>query len=220
MKFTTAFNTIALATTLAFGSFQAQAQTAPASAPAAISQAANTVVWNQTAFKKEFITVNGARLNVLSAGKGEAVVLLHGYPQSSHIWRYVAPELAKKYTVIVPDLRGYGESEITADGYDMLNAGQDIRALVKHFGFNKARVVGHDWGGAVGYSYAAQFRDEVTHFAFLESALVGAGFEQLWNFASPNPGFTFLPFLLMGDITQDLMQGKEEAYLRHLWNIF
>jgi pimeloyl-ACP methyl ester carboxylesterase len=179
-----------------------------------------SVRWNGVAFKKQFVSVNGVRLNVLTAGQGEAVVLLHGYPQSGHIWRHVAPELAKNHTVIVPDLRGYGESEITAGGYDMLNVGKDIRELVRHFGFNKAKVVGHDWGGAVGYAYAAQYRDEGTKLAFMESALMGAGFEQLWNFAAPNPGLTFLPFLLMGDITQELMLGKEEAYLRHIWTMF
>jgi pimeloyl-ACP methyl ester carboxylesterase len=221
---TSLFAPAVLAVGIAWGlaSQPSYAQTAPATAMTA-SAAQSTqadVTWGDVRFKKQFVTVNGARLNVLTAGQGEAVVLLHGYPQSGHIWRYVAPELAKKYTVIVPDLRGYGESEITAGGYDMLNVGKDIRELVRHFGFSKAKVVGHDWGGAAGYAYAAQYRDEVTKLAFMESALVGAGFEQLWNFAAPNPGFTFLPFLLMGDITQELMLGKEEAYLRHLWNMF
>jgi pimeloyl-ACP methyl ester carboxylesterase len=182
--------------------------------------AQTSISWGDVSFKKQFVTVNGVRLNVLTAGRGDAVVLLHGYPQSSHIWRHIAPVLAKTHTVIVPDMRGFGESEITSGGYDLLNLGKDIHALVQHLGFSKAKVVGHDWGGAVGYAYAAQHRDEVTKLAFMESALVGAGFEQLWNFAAPNPGFTFLPFLLMGDITQELIQGKEEAYLRHIWSTF
>jgi pimeloyl-ACP methyl ester carboxylesterase len=181
---------------------------------------ASSVVWGQTRFEQQFVNVNGTRLNVLTAGKGEAVVLLHGYPQTSHIWRYVAPELAKKYTVIVPDLRGFGASEIAKDGYTMSNVAEDIRQLVQKLGHSKVKIVGHDWGGAVGYAYAARYRNEVTQLAFMESALVGAGFETLWNFSSPNPGFTFLPFLLMGDITEELTKGKEEAYMRHLWNSF
>jgi pimeloyl-ACP methyl ester carboxylesterase len=196
----------------------ALAQTVPTAAVAQ-SQLAS-VTWQGVRFEKQFVQINGARLHVLKAGQGEALVLLHGYPQSSHIWRHVAPELTKRYTVIIPDLRGHGESEITASGYDLANVGKDIRELVQHFGFKKAKVVGHDWGGAAGYAYAAQYRDEVTHLAFMESALVGAGFEQLWNFASPNPGFTFLPLLQMGDLTQTLIQGKEEAYLQHLWTMF
>jgi pimeloyl-ACP methyl ester carboxylesterase len=199
---------------------KAYAQVGTSAATTVVRDADAKVVWNAVTFKKQGVTVNGARLNVLTAGSGEPVLLLHGYPQSGHIWRNVAPALAAHYTVIIPDLRGMGESEITASGYDMLNVGKDMRELVRHFGFSKVKVVGHDWGAAVGYSYAAQFRDEVTHLAFMESALVGAGFEQLWNFANPNPGFTFLPFLLMGDITQELLQGKEEAYLRHLWTSF
>jgi pimeloyl-ACP methyl ester carboxylesterase len=91
---------------------------------------------------------------------------------------------------------------------------------VQKLGHSKVKIVGHDWDGAVGYTYAARYRNEVTQLAFMESALVGAGFETLWNFSSPNPGFTFLPFLLMGDITEELTKGKEEAYMRHLWNSF
>jgi pimeloyl-ACP methyl ester carboxylesterase len=185
-----------------------------------VTSSSKAVSWANTKFEQQYVQVNGTRLNVLTAGKGEAVVLLHGYPQTSHIWRHVAPELAKKYSVIVPDLRGFGASQIAKDGYDMANVAEDIHQLVRKLGHSKVKIVGHDWGGAVAYTYAARYRDEVTQLAFMESALVGAGFETLWNFSNPNPSFTFLPFLLMGDITEVLTKGKEEAYLRHLWNSF
>ncbi len=188
-------------------------------APAA-STSSSSVMWGQTRFEQQFVNVNGTRLNVLTAGKGEAVVLLHGYPQTNHMWRYVAPELAKKYAVIVPDLRGFGASEIAKEGYNMANVAEDIRQLVQKLGRSKVKIVGHDWGGAVGYTYAARYRDEVKQLAFMESAVTGAGFENLWNFSSANPGFTFIPFLLMGDVTEELTKGKEDAYLRHLWTSF
>jgi hypothetical protein len=104
------------------------AANAQSAAPAVAATAtSNSVIWGQTRFEQQYVNVNGTRLNVLTAGKGEAVVLLHGYPQTSHIWRYVAPELAKKYAVIVPDLRGFGASEIAKDGYTMSNVAEDIR---------------------------------------------------------------------------------------------
>jgi pimeloyl-ACP methyl ester carboxylesterase len=188
--------------------------------PANAATVSTSVTWGQTRFAQQYVQVNGTRLNVFTAGQGDAVVLLHGYPQNSHVWRHVAPELAKKYRVIVPDLRGFGASEIAKDGYTMSNVAEDIRQLVQKLGHSKVKIVGHDWGAAVGYTYAARYRDEVTQLAFMESALVGAGFETLWSFSNPNPGFTFLPFLLMGDITEELTKGKEEAYMRHLWNSF
>jgi pimeloyl-ACP methyl ester carboxylesterase len=90
----------------------------------------------------------------------------------------------------------------------------------------RVKVVGHDWGAAVGAVYALRYRDEVSKLAFLESALAGAGFEKLWNFSKRNDAFTFIPFLLMGqgdksgDTTSDLIAGHESAFLHHLWDSF
>jgi len=177
--------------------------------------------WAKLGFQSRYISVNGVRLHVSEAGSGSPVILIHGYPQSGEIWRQVAPALAKSHRVIVPDLRGMGLSEVARGGYDLANVSEDIHQLTKTLGIAHVEVVGHDWGGAVGATYALRYPDEVTKLVFVESALVGAGFEKIWTFSTPNSAFTFIPFLLMsdqnGDTTADLLKGREEIFLRHLW---
>jgi pimeloyl-ACP methyl ester carboxylesterase len=182
--------------------------------------------WARIGFTTRVVLVNGVRLHVAEAGHGDLVVLLHGYPQSGEAWRRVAPTLAKHYHVMIPDLRGLGLSEVTAQGYDLSTLAEDIHQLVQSRGSTRVLVAGHDWGGSVGAVYALKYRDEVSKLAFLESALPGGGFEDLWTFSKRNDAFTFIPFLLLGesdgdfDTTVELIRGKEKAFLRHLWSGF
>jgi pimeloyl-ACP methyl ester carboxylesterase len=88
--------------------------------------------------------VNGVKLHYLKAGHGPAVILLHGYTQTSRMWRPIMPLLAEKFTVIAPDLPGIGDSEIPKVGLDMKSAAISIHGLAKSLGIEKARVVGHD----------------------------------------------------------------------------
>ena len=182
--------------------------------------------WLKAGFTTRMVRVNGISLHVAEAGQGDPVLLLHGYPQSGEAWRLVAPELAKDHRVIIPDLRGMGLSEAAPGGYDLANVAEDIHQLVVTMGVGKVKIVGHDWGGAVGAVYAMRYPNEVTRLAFLESALAGAGFEKLWDFSKKNDGFTFIPFLLLGDSdapddsTALLLQGRESIYLHHLWATF
>jgi pimeloyl-ACP methyl ester carboxylesterase len=91
----------------------------------------------------------------LRAGTGETtIVLLHGWPESSHEWHKVIPALSEKYTVIAPDLRGIGSSRATATGYDKVTLAEDIHELVTQLGLKHVYVVGHDIGGMVAYAYA------------------------------------------------------------------
>jgi pimeloyl-ACP methyl ester carboxylesterase len=179
--------------------------------------------WAALQFTTRMIQVNGVSLFVAEAGTGDLVVLLHGYPESGEEWRKVAPRLAEHHHVVIPDLRGMGWSEAAGQGYDLTTVAEDIHQLVKSTGSSKVYVVGHDWGAAVGAVYALRYRNEVAKLAFLESALAGAGFEALWDFSKPNPVFTFIPFLLLGesdtegDTTAALLQGHESAFLHHLW---
>jgi pimeloyl-ACP methyl ester carboxylesterase len=211
--------------TMQGGSSWAQSPPAPATADAALLAEAKQR-WAKLGFATRMVKVNGVTLHVAEAGRGDAVLLLHGYPQSGETWRSVAPELAKAHHVIVPDLRGMGLSEAAKDGYDLNNVAEDIHELVLSMGIAKVKVVGHDWGAAIGAVYALRYRNEVTHLAFLESALAGAGFEMLWNFGKRNDAFTFVPFLLMGegdaggDTTAALLQGRESIFLHHLWTTF
>jgi pimeloyl-ACP methyl ester carboxylesterase len=179
--------------------------------------------WRRDGFSTRMVVVNRTQLFVAEGGSGPTVVLLHGYPQSGEIWHKVAIKLALHYHVIIPDLPGMGLSAIPSSGYDLASVAEDIHQLVATTGQSQVAVIGHDWGGSVGAAYALRYRDEINRLAFLESALPGAGFEKLWTFTKPNPGFTFIPFLLMGDsegsedTTVAMMNGRESAFLHHLW---
>jgi pimeloyl-ACP methyl ester carboxylesterase len=159
--------------------------------------------------------VDGVKLRYLTAGHGPAVILLHGYTQTSRMWRPIIPLLAAKFTVIAPDLPGIGDSEIPADGLDMKTAAIRIHALVKSLGVEKARVVGHDIGLMVAYAYAAQFPSETEKLVVLDAFLPGvAGWEDVYN----NPGIWHFRF--NGPTPEALVRGRERTYFDYFWNDF
>src|SRR4029077_5595845 len=106
------------------------------------------------AIDSRFAEVNGTKLHYLTAGQGEPVLLLHGYAQTSHMWRPLIIELAKTHTVIAPDLRGFGQSAKPESGYEKKTMAQDVHALTEALGHRQVAVVGHDIGLMVAYAYA------------------------------------------------------------------
>jgi pimeloyl-ACP methyl ester carboxylesterase len=121
--------------------------------------------------QSRFANVNGVRLHYLAAGGGDPVVLLHGYAETSHMWRPLMAELANTHTVIAPDLRGAGESSSPPAGYTKAEMAQDIHALVRKLGYERIRIVGHDIGLMVAYAYAAQYSSEVDRIALMDAFL-------------------------------------------------
>ncbi len=91
-------------------------------------------------------TVNGVRLHYVTAGSGEPLVLLHGVPKSSWYWSRIIPLLTPHYTVIAPDLRGFGDSFRPKDGYDMGTIAEDVAQLTSALGFDRFFLHGEDWG--------------------------------------------------------------------------
>ena len=102
-------------------------------------------------FTERFAKVNGVRLRYLVGGQGSAVVLLHGYAETGHMWRPIMPLLAERHTVVVPDLRGAGGSAKPASGYDKRNMAVDIHELTASLKLDRVRIVGHDIGLMVAY---------------------------------------------------------------------
>ena len=159
--------------------------------------------------------VEGVKLHYLTAGHGPAVILLHGYTQTSRMWKPLIPLLAEQFTVIAPDLPGIGDSEIPADGLDMKTAAIRIHTVAKSLGIGKARVVGHDIGLMVAYAYAAQFPAETEKLVVMDAFLPGvAGWEDVYN----NPGIWHFRF--NGPTPEALVQGRERTYFEHFWNDF
>jgi pimeloyl-ACP methyl ester carboxylesterase len=159
--------------------------------------------------------VGGLKLHYLTAGHGPAVILLHGYTQTSRMWRPIIPLLAQRFTVIAPDLPGIGDSDVPADGLDMKTAAIRIHALAKSLGVAKARVVGHDIGLMVAYAYAAQFPAEVEKLVVMDAFLPGvAGWREVYD----NPGIWHFRF--NGPTPEALVQGRERTYFDSFWNDF
>jgi pimeloyl-ACP methyl ester carboxylesterase len=157
--------------------------------------------------------VDGVKLHYLTAGHGPAVILLHGYTQTSRMWKPIIPLLAEKFTVIAPDLPGIGDSEIPKDGLDMKTAAIRIHALVRSLGVEKASVVGHDIGLMVAYAYAAQFPAETEKLAVLDAFLPGVeGWEAIYN--DPNTWH----FRFHGPTPEALVSGRERTYFAYFWN--
>src|SRR5258708_18396884 len=117
--------------------------------------------------------VDGVRLHYLTAGRGPAVILLHGYAETSRMWKPILPQLAERFTVIAPDLPGIGDSAIPGCGLDMKSAASSIHGLARKLGVEKARVVGHDIGLMVAYAYAAEFPAETEKLVVMDAFLPG-----------------------------------------------
>ena len=159
--------------------------------------------------------VDGVTLHYMTAGQGPTVILLHGYAETSRMWRPIIPLLAKRFTVIAPDLPGIGDSAIPADGLDMKTAAIRIHALARSLGVQKAEVVGHDIGLMVAYAYAAQFPTEVEKLVVMDAFLPGVpGWEAVYN----NPNIWHFRF--NGPTPEALVQGRERTYFEYFWNDF
>ena len=113
-------------------------------------------------------TVNGFRMHYVTAGSGYPLVLLHGWPQSWFEWRTSIPALAQHYQIIVPDLRGLGDSEKPLTGYDKRTLARDVRELLSQLGLERVGVIGHDWGGAVAFYLAYDHRALVERLFILD----------------------------------------------------
>ena len=165
--------------------------------------------------------VNGTRLHYVTAGQGPVVMLLHGWPQTWYEWRHVLGLLAEDFTVVAPDLRGFGYSAKPAAGYDAGTMAADLAALSDHLGLREVTVIGHDWGAVFGYVYSAASPDQVSALGIVEMALPGVGVME--QAMAPQPGGNFLwhmGFQSVPDLPELLIQGKERPYLRWFFEHF
>lgn len=150
------------------------------------------IVWQH-----QFIEANRVRLHYVTQGEGDLVVLLHGFPEFWYSWRYQIPALAKHFKVVVPDLRGYNDSEKPGSGYDLDTLTTDIRSLIENLGYQSAHLVGHDWGGAIAWNFAQRFPQALERLAIL---------------SAPHPQ-RFLPHLFSNLAAGNLEQIRRSWYL-------
>jgi pimeloyl-ACP methyl ester carboxylesterase len=160
------------------------------------------------------LNVNGLTFNVVEAGSGPPVLLLHGFPDSSQLWRYQIPALvAAGRRVIAPDLRGFGKTDRPPDveAYRIRNAVADILGLLDAFGIDRTAVVGHDWGAGLAWVVAAFAPDRVERLAVVSvghpaaAATVGLRQRQM--------SWYMLWFLFPG-VAEEVMPADDWAFFR------
>lgn len=125
-------------------------------------------------FTQHMVSVNGIKLHYVIDGQEDPIVLLYGWPQTWHEWYHIMPALAKNYTVIIPDLRGFGDSSKPVTDYEGKTTAEDIYQLISQLGFNQPiLVVAHDIGSQTAYSYTADYPANVSKLVILDFIFPG-----------------------------------------------
>ncbi|MCU1285757.1 MAG: Alpha/beta hydrolase [Acidobacteriales bacterium] len=173
----------------------------------AFAQTTNQTIASRTA------EAGGIKIHYLTAGHGPSLILLHGFAETSRMWRPIMPLLAERFTVIAPDLPGIGDSSIPTSGLDMKTSAIRIHALAQSLGIKKSEVVGHDIGLMVAYAYAALYPTETTKLVVMDAFLPGIeGWEAVYN--DPN----IWHFRFNGPTPERLVAGRERTYFEYFWN--
>ena len=157
--------------------------------------------------------VNEIDLHYVTAGSGPPVFLLHGFPKFWYAWRHQIPALSERFTVVAPDLRGYGYSQKPATGYDKRTMATDIRELARHLGFERIALVGHDRGARVGLRFARDFPEMLDRLAVLDNIPTKVIFDTM-DATSARLQWWFL-FQQVEHLPEALIAGREGLWLRH-----
>ena len=170
-----------------------------------------------TAIKGHTIHANGIRQHYLEAGSGAPVILLHGFPFTNYTWRHQIPELAKRYRVVAPDLRGYGETDKPVSGYDKRNMARDLRELMRALNIGKIALVGHDRGARVATRFAKDYPEAIDRLVVMDNVptrIIARDFD----FARMAKTYWLFLFHLKLDLPEIFITGREEQWLRHLYS--
>ncbi|WP_405537389.1 alpha/beta fold hydrolase [Streptomyces antimycoticus] len=156
---------------------------AAASSPATVSTAGPAASYDaatehdaefNATFKHKFSTVRGVRMHYVTGGKGPALVLLHGWPQTWYEWRKIMPALARHHTVYALDLPGLGDSKGSPESFDKKTLARYVHGLLRdQIGLDRFDLVAHDLGGGVGFQYVSQFPGQVNSYVHMDYPLPG-----------------------------------------------
>jgi haloacetate dehalogenase len=170
-------------------------------------------------FESGVAVVDGIRINFVKGGNGPGLLLLHGHPQTHVIWHKVAAELAKHFTVVAADLRGYGDSDKPAGLLEHSNYAKRVMAddqlgLMKQLGFDRFSVMAHDRGARVAYRMALDHPEHVTKLVTLDIAPTLAMYENTtMEFAKAYYHWFFL--IRPAPFPETLINGSPDAYLKY-----
>jgi haloacetate dehalogenase len=167
-----------------------------------------------TGMEQRVVRANGIRINAWLGGKGAPVVLLHGYPQTGQMWRKVAPGLLEDFTVVCPDLRGYGDSDKPRDGYDKRTMARDIHVLMESLGHKRYAAVGHDRGGRVAHRLALDYPNAVTGLCVLDIVPTHTVFRDTGRELAAAYWHWF--YFQVPDLPELMIGAVPEAFLRYM----
>ncbi len=167
--------------------------------------------------------VNGIRMHYVIAGEGEPLLLLHGTPKTHFYWYKLIPLMTDKFTVIAPDLRGFGDTDrpTAAEGYDSLTNAHDMADLMQQLGYDSYFVHGEDRGAEFAYVLAASYPDRVRALSFCEMLLSGEDLDAMSYFTKENVRRQFdqngtwqwhIPFFWMAHVPEFMIAGREEEF--------
>ena len=170
-------------------------------------------------FRSAFADVNGTTLHYVTGGQGEPLVLLPGWPVTWREFRHVMPLLAERYRVIAVDLRGMNLSAKPADGYDKKTMARDVVELVRHLGYRKAHIAGHDIGSMVAYSYAINHPEAITKLAVMEVGHPDAGLYDLKLLPHDGaPNLWWFPLNQLRGLPEQLLAGRMQFVVDHVFD--
>ena len=161
----------------------------------------------------------GVSLNAAVGGSGSPIVLLHGFPQTHLMWRHVARDLAADHTVIVPDLRGYGESDKPSDGYSKRTMAADTVALARALGHDRFALAGHDRGALVAFRAGLDHPGTITHLACLD-VLPTLDMWDVLHGASAAVGFHLYLMAQPPGLPEQLIAGASDAFFGHFLDVW
>jgi haloacetate dehalogenase len=171
-------------------------------------------------FERRRIATSGAEINLVTGGNGPPLLLLHGYPQTHLLWRKIAPRLAAEFTLVIPDLRGYGDSSKPPGGSDQIAyskraLAQDQAETMSALGFNRFRVAGHDRGARVAHRLVRDHAERIERVALLDIVPTLYRFETLDDKAARG-SFHWFFLIQPGGLPERLIGAESELFLRHM----
>lgn len=167
-----------------------------------------------TGMEQRVVRADGVRINTWVGGKGAPVVLLHGYPQTGQMWRKIAPQLLDSYSVVCPDLRGYGDSDKPRDGYDKRSMARDIHRVMEALGHTRYAVVGHDRGARVAHRLALDQPQSVTKLCVLDIVPTHTVFRDTGRELAAAYWHWF--FFQTPDLPEAMINAAPDVFLRHM----
>ena len=165
---------------------------------------------------RQAVRANGIRINAWTGGEGPALLLLHGYPQTGQMWRKMTPALIEQFSVVCPDLRGYGHSAKPRDGFDKRTMARDVAELMSELGHEQYMVVGHDRGARVAHRLALDHAAAVTRLVVLDIVPTHTVFRDTGKDLAAAYWHWF--FFQAPDLPEIMIQNSAEPFLRTMFS--